>query len=267
MITLAITNRKGGVGKTMFSISLASLLAGLGYKVVLVDTDPQGNVAKWFDMPEESGIYDLLIKGTPLASLLKAPPQEFWWPEQTAGELLVLPGNYRTTTAGMVLAMNREPDDTLKGALRPLEYTQVDFVLIDTSPTVTPIQANVYVAADFALIPTAPEMLSVNAVTKTIEDINDKEVVETRGGPLAVIGVVPNKYQKVYAEHRAYLKELEHIFGEGLWPAVPYLVTFEKAPSLGKSIFAHAPRQKASQAVRALGYHLLKRMDQEGVLA
>jgi chromosome partitioning protein len=152
MITIALINSKGGVGKSTLSITLAAGLAGMGKRVAIVDTDPQGNVAKWFGLAEESGLYDLLIKERYIGDLLRLVPRVQWWPDETSGVVAILPGNTRTTTAGVALAVDRAPADMLKRGLEPLRES-LDFVILDTSPTVTELMANIFVAADVAVIP------------------------------------------------------------------------------------------------------------------
>src|SRR3972149_11247907 len=107
--TIAILNSKGGGGKTPLAVTLAAGFAGAGKKVALVDTDPQGNVAKWFGMAEESGMYDLLIKERHVAEVLRLVPTAQWWPGEAGGGPGVPPGNARTTTAGVALAVGRGP--------------------------------------------------------------------------------------------------------------------------------------------------------------
>lgn len=264
---IAITNRKGGVGKTLHSVSLASYLAGQGYRVVLVDTDPQGNVAKWFNLPEDGGIFDLLVKERPIGSLLRLVPQEQWWPEPTDGTLAILPGNASTTTAGIVLAFERAPDDTLKQALGALRRSDIDFVVMDTSPTVTPLVSNVYVAADVAILPANVEVLALNGVVKTQEAMHAEDITRARlGKPLEILGVLPNKFQLRYIEHREQLKELRRLFGDLVWPPVGRYITFEKAPSFGQSVFAYAPKHKAAQVAAEVGQRVLEALQAREVV-
>ena len=258
--TIAVANQKGGVGKTLLSVSLASLLAAEeGCDVLLVDTDSQGNIAKWFDLSEESGLYDLLIKETPITNLVREVPLEKWWPGATNGRLYILPGNKKTTTAGTTLALNREPDDILRLMLEPLRSGSTAHIIIDTSPTITTLMANVLVAADHLIVPTAPEVLSVNGVTKTVEEMQDPKITAVRGSQLDILGIVPNKVHR-NAEHRNYLEEIRKRWPSLIYPSVPYYVALEKAPSFGCSIFAYAPKSKAAAAMRQIGYSLLDQL-------
>lgn len=247
MPTIAIVNSKGGVGKTTSAVTLAAGLAAMGRRVVLVDTDPQGNIAKWFGMPEESGIYDLLIKERPIDELLRLVPPAQWWPGETSGVLAVLPGNIRTTTAGVALALNGSPADMLKRGLEPLA-SAVDYVILDTAPTVTELMANIFAAADFAIIPTETRVLSVNGVIKTMDRI---EAVLDQV-KLRVIGIQPTKYVQRQVECQENLKTLIGLYSDLVWPPVAERAAWSEAPSFGKSIFAYAPanHKAAREAAR-----------------
>lgn len=236
MNVIAVLNSKGGVGKTTLAVTLAAGLAGAGKHVVLVDTDPQGNVAKWFGMAEESGIYDLLIKEQPVGDLLRLVPAAQWWPGDTAGVLAILPGNYRTTTAGVALAVDRAPASKLKKGLEPLAEG-VDFVILDTSPTVTELMANIFVAASWAIIPTETRLLSVNGVIKTMDRI---EAVFDQTS-LEVIGIVPTRHVARLVECQENLKTLDRLYGDLVWSAIGERTPWSESPSYGKSIFAYAP--------------------------
>lgn len=243
MKTIALINQKGGVGKTTLAVTLAAGLAVAGKRVVLVDTDPQGNVAKWFGMPEEAGIYDLLIKEQPVGRLLRLVPAEKWSPSAApGGALAILPGNGRTTTAGVALAVDRAPSDVLRKRLEPLARSGIDFCILDTSPTVTELMLNVFVASDFCIIPTEPAMLSVNGVTKTA----DRIALVRDNVPLEVIGVVPNKVKARTLEHQQNLATLRELYGDLVWPVVNHRVRWEECPAYAKSIFAYEPARSAA---------------------
>jgi len=238
MITIALINSKGGVGKSTLSITLAAGLAGMGKRVAIVDTDPQGNVAKWFGLAEESGLYDLLIKERYVGDLLRLVPRRPVVPDETAGVVTILPGNTRTTTAGVALAVDRAPADMLKRGLEPLRES-LDFVILDTSPTVTELMANIFVAADVALIPTETRVLSVNGVIKTmgrIEAVHDQV-------PLRVLGIVPTRHISRQIECQENLKTLIDLYGDLVWLPISERTPWSESPSFGKSIFAYAPRR------------------------
>jgi len=243
MITVAVSNQKGGVGKTTVAVNLAAALAGAGKRVVLVDTDPQGNVAKWFGLPEESGVYNLLIKEQNVVDLLRLVPREQWWPDETSGVLAILPGNARTTTAGVMMAIENAAPDLLRRALEPLQHS-VDFVILDTSPTVTELMSNVFVASDLFDHATETRVLSVNGVIKTMGRIEtfQKDIA------LRVVGIVPTRHSPRQVECKENLATLQQLYGDLVWSPIVERTQWSESPSFGKSVFAYAPR--TSKAVK-----------------
>ncbi|MBI5957896.1 MAG: ParA family protein [Chloroflexi bacterium] len=245
MITVVVANRKGGVAKTTTAVNLAAALAGAGKKVALVDTDPQGNVAKWFGMPEESGIYNLLIKEQYVGDLLRLVPSEKWWPTPTDGVLVILPGNIRTTTAGVAMAIDETPSDILRNALSPLENS-IDVVIVDTAPTVTELMAKVYAAGDYVIIPTATRSLDANGVTKTMGDIAALKKDIT----LQALCVLPTRHVERQVECQENLIELQQKYGDLVWSPIAERSIVSESPSFGQSVFVRAPR--THKAVREM---------------
>lgn len=261
MITILIANQKGGVGKTTIAVNLAAAFAGAGKKVVLGDMDPQGNVAKWFGMSEEAGIYDLLIKERPVEELLRLVPRYQWWPGETSGVLAILPGNSRTTTAGVAMAIDQTPPTRLRDMLAPLA-NGVDVIVLDTAPTVTEMHVNVMVAADYVVIPTETRILSVNGVIKTMERIH----VVAQRLPIQVLGIIPNKHAARQLECQANLETLTNEYGDLIWPAVAERSVMSEAPAMGQSIFAYAPRHhKAVKEMALMSAICWKQLQIKGV--
>jgi chromosome partitioning protein len=262
MITIVVANRKGGVAKTTTAINLGSALAGTGLKVGIVDTDPQGNVAKWFGMPEESGIYNLLIKEQYVGDLLRLVPSEKWWPTPTDGVLAILPSNIRTTTAGVAMAVDETPSDILRNALDPLDGS-IDIVIIDTAPTVTELMAKVYAAGDYAIIPTATRSLDANGVTKTMGDIAALE----NDISLRALCILPTRHIERQVECQENLAELQRKYGDLVWSPIAERSVISESPAYGQSVFVRAPRtHKAVREMAAFAGRFLTTMQAKGVL-
>ena len=212
-VTIAVINEKGGVGKTTTAITVAAGLARRGLTVCLVDLDPQGHVAKYLGMPEESGVFDLLVNDRPIADLLRPVPTEKWAdPEsESKGQLVILPGNHRTTSAGHLLTAEQAPVTILRDRLAPLRGA--DVIVLDTSPTVTLLVAMIYLAADRVLIPTQPELGSVNGVTKAMARI---KTARERGATVKLMGVIPVMLRHT-TEHSANMAELVRLLEPEVW--------------------------------------------------
>lgn len=222
---IAVVNEKGGVGKTTTAITMAAGLARRGHTVALVDCDPQGHVAKYLGLPEESGLFDLLVNNQPIAGLLRpVPPAKWADPDGGNGQLVILPGDQRTTSAGHLLTAEQAPVTILRDRLAPLRGA--DFIVLDTSPTVTLLVAMIYVAADRILIPTQPELGSVNGVTKALARI---KTARERGAPVRLLGVLPVMLRNTN-EHNANLAELVRMLEPEAWEEYE-----EAVASLGNS--------------------------------
>lgn len=244
MITLALANQKGGVGKTTLAITLAAWMAGeKRLRVLLADLDPQGNCAQWFGLPPAPSVYNFMADQSPrpgdLAKHLRQLDQVQWWPVETDGVLALLPGD--GSTARLSQYLDNRPNQ-LRQALARLERL-FDIAVLDTSPTVTSLTANYFVASDFMVIPTETKSLSVYGARHT------EQTVQVLHGqiPLEVLGIVPTMHHSWKRERRDNLSELKDQFGDLVWDTVGDRVPWEEAPSYGRSIFAYAPKHKAAQ--------------------
>lgn len=260
MLTLALANQKGGVGKTTLAITLAAWLAGeKGLRVLLVDLDPQGNIAQWFGMADEPGVYKLLSgQCNRPTDPLRLLDLDKWWPDDTPGTLVVLPGNGQTAALGELLARNT---NALRQTLA--QYDDVfDVIVLDTSPTVTSLTANFFVASDFVIIPTETKSLSVygaRATEQTVRIIHERI-------PLDVLGIQPTMHHAWKRERRDNHKELKDRFGALVWDTIGDRVPWEEAPSYGRSIFAYAGRHKAVSEAHQFGANVWTALEAKGVI-
>ncbi|HRF96440.1 MAG TPA: AAA family ATPase, partial [Aggregatilineales bacterium] len=148
MKTISLVNEKGGVGKTTLAVHLAAGFAMRGYKVLLIDCDPQANATRQLQVDESPALHDLIVRHAPWKTLLKIAPQQAWLPSDgmTSGKLYVLPGNVETraisTLTDDVMAL-RERQQELDGV--------IDIVINDTAPTPSLFHSMVYLATDFFL--------------------------------------------------------------------------------------------------------------------
>lgn len=246
---LTVANQKGGVGKTTVAVHLAAGLARRGYRVLLVDTDPQGQAALHLGLAREPCLFELLVRPgykveDPEALLRPARPN-----------LWLLPSDKETGVAQLVLAARMAPMDALRVALRPY-LSWFKFVIIDTGPGVGGLQERALFAGDLVLAPTVPDALGVDGVERLLETM---ALLAGRGGWQGrLLGVLVGFYDQVTRESRAVLARLCSRFGSAVWGPVHRAVVFREAAARGLTVFEAAPGSRAAREYRALIQRLLK---------
>ena len=253
MITIAVANEKGGVGKTTTAVMLSTGLARLGYKVVLVDTDAQGNCALYLGLDADDALHSLLIKEWPITQCITYANHD--------RHLAVLRSSTKTVIAKTVLAAQRAPIDILQHALRPLEDI-ADFCIIDTAPSKDPLSLATLYAADLVLIPTLCETLSINGVKAIIETIRDLR--DTYNARTALLGILPIKYRITTNEHRANLQLLAQTYYRQvgpkkqslIYPKIPDAIVVAESTAYQLPLWDHASRAPATLAYQ----HVVERI-------
>jgi len=258
-LVFAITNQKGGVGKTTTTVSLAAALAHRQHRVLIVDIDPQANatsaagVAHDADAPATSddaggGIYAALIDETPLLDLAVATV--------TPG-LSLIPSSPDLAGAEVELTSVIAREYRLKRALEAVR-DQYDFVLIDCPPSLGLLTVNALAAADEVIIPVQTEYLALEGLghlTKTIELIraNLNPSLRVRGIVLTMFDARTNLSRQVETEVR------EH-FGNTFNAVIPRSVRLSEAPSHGLPIQSYDPLSAGARAYEALADELLEQL-------
>lgn len=240
---IAITNQKGGVGKTTTAAALLSSLAHRGARVLGVDLDPQGSLgfSLGLDIEQCTTIYDV-FRGT-------VEPEEAISKSETCD---VLASNI--LLSGAELEFNRPGREyLLKTALAHLE-DQYDYIIVDTPPALNLLTVNAYVAADSLIIPMAPEVLSLLGIAQIKETI---ESVRSYYNPrLRVLGILLNRYSARFNLNREVLEMAEQIAAQletRVFDAkIRGSVAAAEAPAHGVSVVDYAPRSNPARDFEAL---------------
>jgi chromosome partitioning protein len=230
---LAVFNHKGGTGKTTTTVSIAAGLASKGYKVLLVDTDSQGNVGVSLGVKAERTLYHVLVMG------LK--PQDV--AVKVRENLDLLPSNETLAAAELYLAGRQNRDRILRDRLASAA-SHYDVIILDCSPSLSLLNQNALVFADGILVPVACDFLSLVGVRQVIKTV--KNVNALLHHPVQIYGVLPTFYDARARICRDAWGTLKEHFGDRCFQPVRATTKIKEAPAQGKTIFEYAPDSHAA---------------------
>lgn len=231
---LAVFNHKGGTGKTTTSVSLAAGLAARGLRVLLVDTDSQGNVSVSLGAKTEKTLYHVLVMGVrPADAAVRVRPN-----------LDLIAANETLAAAELYLAGRQNRDRILRDRLSSA-FDGYDVVLLDCSPSLSLMNQNALTTSDGILVPVACDFLSlvgVRQVVKTVKNVN-----ALLHHPVQIYGVLPTFYDARARICRDSIDALRAHFGDRVLPPIRQAIRIKEAPAQGKTIFEFAPDSNASE--------------------
>ncbi len=231
---LAIFNHKGGTGKTTTSVSIAAGLASRGLKVLLVDTDSQGNVGVSLGIKAEKTLYHVLVMGVrPSDAAVKVRPN-----------LDLIVSNETLAAAELYLAGRQNRDRILRERLISA-FDEYDVVLLDCSPSLSLMNQNALVVADGIVVPVACDFLSLVGVRQVIKTV--KNVNALLHHPVQIHGVLPTFYDSRARICRDAIDAMKEHFGDRVMPPIRQATRLKEAPAQGKTIFEYAPESNAAE--------------------
>ncbi|MGH7437764.1 MAG: AAA family ATPase [Polyangiaceae bacterium] len=231
---LAIFNHKGGTGKTTTSVTLAAGLASRGLRVLLVDTDSQGNVGVSLGVKPEKTLYHVLVMGLrPSDAAVQVRPN-----------LDVIVANETLAAAELYLAGRQNRDRILRERLAPA-FDAYDAVVIDCSPSLSLMNQNALVAADGIVVPVACDFLSLVGVRQVIKTV--KNVNSLLRHPVQITGVLPTFYDARARICRDAVDALHEHFGDRVLAPIRSATRLKEAPAQGRTIFELAPESNAAE--------------------
>ena len=244
---IAVTNQKGGVGKTTSCINLTCALAQMGKRVLLCDTDPQGNATTGMGVDKNNAapsIYDVLINGVNAeAAIIRTKYGD------------VLPTNRTLAGAGVELVGMEHREYRLRQALASIK-DRYDFIFIDCPPSLEMLTVNALCAAESIFIPIQCEFFALEGVGDLV---NTLRIIKRKLNPdLEVEGVVLTMYNgrtnlslQVAAEVKKYFP------GKVYKTLIPRTIRLSEAPSHGKPALIYDPGNQGSVAYRELARELI----------
>lgn len=230
---LAVFNHKGGTGKTTTAVTVAAGLAARGRRVLLVDTDGQGNVAASLALQGERSLYHVLVMGLPFADAVYT----------TLAGLDVLPANETLAAAELYLAGRKNRDRVLSSRLDAAREVY-DHIIVDCSPSLSLMNQNALVFADAVLCPVACDYLSLMGVRQVLRTI--KQVNKLLSRPVKLWGVLPTLFDARARICHEALDTLKEHFGDRCFPPVHLAIKVKEAPSQGKTLLDYAPGSTAT---------------------
>lgn len=254
MTVVAVTNRKGGVGKTSMALHIAAGLATVGYRVGLIDTDSQGHIAVSLGITPDDALYEVLVERVPLddRTFSVIPPERYSTPDYPArGELRIL-----SSADKSYLIPHKLDGDTfalLNLIDRMKKEFQLQYVIVDTSPTLKDIDALIWLATDAFVYVTELEALALQGLDRAIEQMltisTDRKKYLNR--PTAVLGIIPNKKRDTIA-HDVGLSELEEKYHTLVWKPIRLNTIWTEASHEHQVLYTYAPSSKAAQEAWAV---------------
>lgn len=246
---VAITNQKGGVGKTTTAVNVAAQLANSKRRVVLVDLDPQGNATSSLGIAKDelpATLYDALV-GTALVKDVILSTR--------IKNLFVLPSNAGLAQAEVDLVNVAKRETRLADLLAAI---QADFIIIDCPPALGILTVNALAAADGVLIPVQAEYFALEGLSQLLQTI--QLVRQSLNQHLTIFGVVLTMFTKRTVLSEQVKAEVTKHFGDAVFHTViPRNIRLAEAPSYGMTIYEHDKWSKGAKAYKSLTEEVIKR--------
>ena len=249
---IAITNQKGGVGKTTTCVNLGATLSEMGYQVLVIDFDPQGNATSG------SGVLKNAIEHDVRGLLLGESSFRETCILGTEAGYDLLPSDIQLTEAEVGLIGQSRAQFRLKDVLTE-QAESYDFVLIDCPPALSMLTINGLIAANGVIIPVQCEFFALEGIAALIETID--QVRGSHNSELVIDGVLRTMYDPRTSLTRQVSQQLEQFFGERVFKTViPRNIRLAEAPSHGLPVLRYDRLSKGALSYLALASELRKRL-------
>lgn len=236
---IAVTLSKGGVGKTTSAVHLAAGLALAGHKVLLVDTDTQGQSSFMLGVKPPAGLTEFVNGELTLEETLFLARDRLW----------LLAGG--KSLAGLKRVIDRRDfggEMTLKEKLTTIDK-QFDFVVVDTSPGWDPLIVNVLFYVQEVLTPVSLEVMTLQGLVEFLKSMSS---IQKYNKDVALKYILPTFHDKRVKKSNGILTKLEELYGNHVCAPIRYNVRLSEAPAYGQTIYEFAPGSHGAQDYREL---------------
>jgi chromosome partitioning protein len=247
---LAVANQKGGVGKTTTSVNLATALAAVGKRVLLVDLDPQGNATTGLGIKRSSisqSMYDVIFDDVSVLDVVR---------KTKVPNLDIAPSSIHLSGAEIELVTEKAREVRLRGALRvPLPY---DYIIMDCPPSLNLLTLNALVATDAVVVPLQCEFYALEGLSHLVKTID--RVKKNYNPALEIHGVVLTMYDKRNNLSGMVAEDVRSFFGDKVYKTmIPRNVRVSEAPSYGLPAIVYDMKCPGARAYIQLAGEVLKR--------
>ena len=243
---IALANQKGGVAKTTTTLNLGVAFAEQGYRILLIDLDPQGNLTMSQGLnPDqiEQSMFDVLVHRLPIDQVIETR------------EVDIAVSSIDLAGADMALSSQIGRERALEKALHPIRG-RYDYVLIDTPPSLGLLTINAFVAADGVVVPVQTEYLSLRGLVQLENTL--AMVRENLNPDVKIEGILPTMFDRRTLHSREAVEILEENFGDLVFKTrIRKTVRYAEAPVKGSSVLKYDPSGTAAEAYRELAKEVL----------
>ncbi len=246
---LAIANQKGGVGKTTTAINLAASLAANDLRVLVIDSDPQGNATTGLGVakePDRPSLYHVLLGDAPFSAAIV--PTEF-------DGLSLVPADKNLIGANLELVDLPDRESRLRERLKSIR-ADYHYILIDCPPALDLLTLNALLAADAVLVPIQCEFFALEGISELMDTID--RIRDSFEHPLEIEGILLTMFDDRTNLTRQVAADLKEFFADQVFSSViPRSIRLAEAPSFGKPIIAYDPRSRGAESYIKLAKEVL----------